>query len=100
MIKSGRNPSPKQRHTTHRNIRGARFTAFFGAVIFTVFLCSSVTDKTETQMTDYGFGEGAYSVFASADTPVTADTDTSAVQDSSIWTYLESAIARLIYGDR
>ena len=98
MITSGRQNSPKHTSTPSASIRGARLTTVAGALIFTVFLCSSVANIPETQMTDSAFGDGAYQVFSTVDE--TPEEDASAVSDSSVWAYLESAIARLIYGER
>ena len=67
MIKSGRNPSSGHSPIPSTNTRGAKLTAVAGALIFTVFLCSSVADEMDAQPTDSAFGEGAYQVFAPSD---------------------------------
>lgn len=100
MIKSGRNPSSGHSPIPSTNTRGAKLTAVAGALIFTVFLCSSVADEMDAQPTDSAFGEGAYQVFAPSDDSAKNEEDASAVKDDSVWAYLESAIARLIYGER
>lgn len=100
MIHTGRHPKPAPSPEKSRDTRlMARLTAILGTVVFTVFLCTSVNDTAEVE--DVGsFGEGAYAVFAPVDG--TADQgepeDVIAVEDGSVWAYLESIIARLIYG--
>ena len=96
MINSGR-----KRHTVqnHRTVTASAWlTAIFGAAVFAAFLCTSLTGGDTSTNVSMDFGEGAYQVFAPVDGPV--QEEVSAVEDGSIWAYLESAIARLIYGDR
>ena len=98
MIKSGRNTQKTQPKGGTDFTRTAKLTALFGAVVFAVFLCSSLTRDDTAANVSTDFGEGAYQVFAPVDGP--AHEEASTVEDGSIWAYLESAIARLIYGER
>ena len=100
MIQNGRKRkispvSSDTRGTYHT----ARITAIIGIIVFTVFLYTSVGNDRTAEKVSHNFGDGAYQVFASADTAPAEDTSTSAPDDSSIWSYLESVIFRLIYGD-
>ena len=98
MINSGRkrgSVSPTVCHSRHS--REAGLTAIIGSLIFTVFLCMSVKGGTPAQPVDYT-AEGVCQVFL----PVggtSVEENASAVSDDSIWSYLESVISRLIYGE-
>lgn len=97
MIKSGRNLRDIPQKNSTDGTRAARLTAILGTLVFALFLCFSVNDSTGSRDVSVTFGEGAYQVFAPADAPI--DEEASAVEDGSVWAYLESVIARLIYGE-
>lgn len=96
MINSGRKRQTVQNHRT--TTAAARLTAILGAVVFAVFLCSSLARSDTSTNVSTDFGEGAYQVFAPTDAPI--DEEAGAMEDDSLWAYLESVIARLIYGER
>lgn len=101
MIQSGRRKKETQVYTGTPVIRkSARFVTILGILVFTVFLCSSVNSYSLDAQALNDFGEGAYPVFAPVSgNPDTDLKDTALMEDTSIWAYLESVIARLIYGD-
>ncbi len=99
MIQSGRRRTIPATADNRHNHHAARITAIIGILVFTAFLCNSVVNDNEAKIASADFGEGAYQVFAPTDTVPSDDMDTSATEDSSIWSYLESVISRLIYGN-
>ncbi|MBE6708360.1 MAG: hypothetical protein E7578_03850 [Ruminococcaceae bacterium] len=99
MIHNGRRRTLPTTADNRHNRYAARITAIIGVLVFTAFLCTSVENDNETKIVSADFGEGAYQVFAPTDTAPSDDRDTSATEDSSIWSYLESVIFRLIYGN-
>ena len=116
MIQSGRGIKNQQKTKTDtkyapisENKRAAGLTAILGSLVFTVFLCLSAGTGSAAERTGTSFGDGAYQVFAPAseeagnqENPSETESprDAMAEKDDSIWYYLESVIARLIYGDR
>lgn len=101
MINCGRNsrkPSPEFSSDAYIP-RSARLTAILGILVFTVFLCVSV-DRNDGVDAANVFGEGAYQVFAQASGDADPPEDAFNEDDASFWMYLESVIARFIYGDR
>lgn len=101
MIQSGRRrkTAPATAADAGVNYRAARITAIIGIVVFGIFLYTAAGNERTAESVSNNFGDGAYQVFASADTTSTEDKSTSAAEDSSVWSYLESVIFRLIYGD-
>ncbi len=100
MIKNGRDRHSEQfRHKPESITHVARLTAILGVLVFTVFLCTSVERAEEIQDVSGTFGEGAYQVFAPVGGNIDIPDDAIAENDGSIWSYLESVIARLIYGE-
>ena len=101
MIRSGRKNDDTPKYTGTPVIkRSARLVTILGILVFTVFLCSSVNNSAAEAQASKDFGEGVYPVFAPVGGGVSSDsTDTAVMEDSSIWSYLESVIARLINGD-
>ena len=89
MIHSGRRIN-KTNNTTGIPV-AAKLTAIIGGVVFALFLISSVREPTADMSVYDKIGEGAYQVFATAD-----EEDVAAVEDGSVWSYLESVIAELI----
>lgn len=102
MIKNGREKkdTPPPEFHTSENRRAAKLTAILGTLVFTVFLCLSAGDTTEVQDVGNSFGEGAYQVFAPVGATTETPEDAIAASDGSVWSYLESVIARFIYGER
>lgn len=115
MIQSGRKANKPTTPNENKHYvslgesrRTAGLTAILGTLVFTLFLCLSTGENTEAKDVGNSFGEGAYQVFAPTDEveTVTEFSDTEgqkeaiAVEDGSVWSYLESVIFRLIYGDR
>ncbi len=102
MIRSGRTRQEIQKIANTPETRlSARIAAVVGVIVFAVFLCSSVDSAPTERQVSTVFGEGAYQAFASADGTVSDEgKDAAVVEDGSIWSYLESVIARFIYGER
>ena len=116
MIQSGRGIKKQKTSQTNteytpisENKRAAGLTAILGSLVFTVFLCLSAGGGGAAERTATSFGDGAYQVFApSSDetgnqenfSETEAPRDAMAEKENSIWYYLESVIARLIYGDQ
>ena len=103
MIYSGRKPkkSADSKPSVTENTRAARYTAILGILIFTVFFCSSVSGPvSEENAVQNSFGESAYPVFAPVDETKKPQTDVGIIEDTSIWSYLESIIERFIHGDK
>lgn len=94
MITSGRPRHTEPQKTNTASAYTAKVTAIIGTVVFAIFLCSSVSRADIPTSAEIEFGEGACQVFASS------DKETVMVEDHSVWGYLESVIARLIYGER
>ena len=103
MIYSGRKTKKNETRapSISKNIRPAKLTAILGILIFIVFFCSSVSGPiSEENAVQNSFGEGAYPVFAPVDETEKPQTDVGVIEDTSIWSYLESVIAQLIHGNK
>ncbi len=98
MIQSGRKKHTSPEKKQYVFTRSAKMTAILGMLVFTVFLCSSVKSAENIRETG-NFGDGAYAVFAPAEDASAVPENTFAKEDPSIWTYLESVISRLVFGE-
>lgn len=100
MIQNGRQrKTSSAAATVGVNYHAARITAIIGILVFGMFLYTAAGNDRTTETVSSNFGDGAYQVFADADTAPSDDRVTSVREDSSVWSYLESVIFRLIYGD-
>ena len=101
MIQNGRLKNKAPTYTgTGAVRRSAKLVTILGILVFTVFLCSSAGSSAVHKQTSANFGEGVYPVFAPVSGDVEGDSaDTAVMEDSSVWSYFESVIAKLIYGD-
>lgn len=101
MINSGRKPStPARGISAPRDCElPARLTAILGAVVFTVFLTLSLI-RTEESANAGKFDPSALPVIAPVSTADDVPDSPAAAEEGSFWYFLESAIARLIYGER
>lgn len=77
----------------------ARLTAILGSIVFTVFLVLSLGHSEESANTGK-VDPSAIPVLAPVSTAEDAPDSPVAADESSIWYFLEAAIARLIYGER
>jgi len=102
MIHSGRRKKETPKYTVQSENgihRSAKLTAILGALVFTVFLCSSADSIPEDKQSSVPLAEGVVQVFAPVGNTPEEQKDASIVKDSSIWSYLESVIPRFIHGD-
>lgn len=101
MIHSGRKSStPARGISAPRECElPARLTAVLGAVVFTAFLTLSLIRPEES--TNAGkVDPSALPVIAPVSTAEDVPDSPAAAEEGSFWYFLESAIARLIYGER